>query len=97
MFIKRARSQYLDIVAVAFVNIAIIVKYRYNTIQFITILHLALRLQWQKINQILESQQTPHISPSRESYGVSIVKIWEKIDRVITAPRCIKICMLLYA
>ena len=28
----------------------------------------------------------PHTSPSRASYGVSIVRILEKIDRVITAP-----------
>ena len=42
----------------------------------------------QKINQILESQQTSDISPSRASYGMSVVGIWEKIDRVITAPRC---------
>ena len=41
------------------------------------------RTQWQKLNQILESQQTPHISPLRASYGVSIVRILEKIDRVI--------------
>ena len=43
------------------------------------------------MNQILESQQTPHTSPSRASYGVSIVRILEKIDRVITAPHCIEI------
>ena len=30
-----------------------------------------------------ESQQTPHTLPSRASYGVSIVKILEKIDHVI--------------
>ena len=41
------------------------------------------------MNQILESQQTPHTSPSRASYGVSFVKILEKTDRVITAPHCI--------
>ena len=41
------------------------------------------------MNQILDSQQTPHISPSQASYGVSIVRILEKIDSVITAPRCI--------
>ena len=40
------------------------------------------------MNQVLESQQTPHISPSRASYGVSIVRILEKIDRVVTAPHC---------
>ena len=43
---------------------------------------------WQKVNQILESQHTPHISPSRASYGVSVVRILEKIDCVMTAPRC---------
>ena len=38
--------------------------------------------------QILDSQQAPHISPSRASYGVYIVRILKKIDRVITVPRC---------
>ena len=41
------------------------------------------------MNQILESQQTPHISPSRASYGVYIVRTLEKIDHIITAPHCI--------
>ena len=41
------------------------------------------------INQALESQQTPHTSPSGASYGVSLVRILEKIDRVITALHCI--------
>ena len=36
--------------------------------------------------QILESQQTPHISPSRASHGVPIVGILQKTDLVITAP-----------
>ena len=31
-----------------------------DLVQFIKILHVALRLQWQKLNQILESQQTFH-------------------------------------
>ena len=69
------------------------VKYRYNAVQFITILHSALRKQWQKVNQILESQEAPHISPSSASYWVpivvSIVMILEKIDRVLTAPHFI--------
>ena len=38
-----------------------------------------------KMNQILESQQTPHISPSRANCGVSIVSILDSIDRVTTA------------
>ena len=36
----------------------------------------------------LNSQKTPHTSPSRASYGVSFLMIWEKIDRVITEPHC---------
>ena len=40
------------------------------------------------MNQILESKQTPNIWSSRASYGVHIVRIWEKIDRVIAAPHC---------
>ena len=65
-------------------------KCRYNTVLFIPILRTTLRLQWQKVNQMLQSQQTPHISPSRVRYGVSIVRILEKMDRVITAPHCNK-------
>ena len=38
--------------------------------------------------QILELQQTPHISPSRASHGVSIVGILQKTDLVIMAPHC---------
>ena len=48
-----------------------------------------LHRQMQNINSTLDSQQTLHISPSRVSYGVSIVRNLEKIHRVITAPRCI--------
>ena len=34
--------------------------------------------QWQKVYQMLESQQTPYTSPSGVSYLVSIVSILEK-------------------
>ena len=34
------------------------------------------------------SQQTLHSSPSRASYGVSIMGILKKIGRVITVPHC---------
>ena len=44
------------------------------------------KTQCQEVNQILESQQTPHTSRSRANYGVSVVRILEKIERVITAP-----------
>ena len=37
------------------------------------------------VNQTSNSQQTPHTSPSRASYGVSIMRIFKKIDHVILA------------
>ena len=40
-------------------------------------------------NEVLEPQQTLHNSPSRASYGVSIVRILEKIHRAITPPHCV--------
>ena len=46
-------------------------------------------LFYSDINQSLHSQNTPYISPPGAIYGVSIVKILEKIDRVITALHCI--------
>ena len=61
----------------------------YNAVQFTTILPLALGWQWQTVNQILNSQQPPHISPSRTSAVVSIVRIWEKLA-FITVPHCSK-------
>ena len=64
------------------------VECRYNAIGFIPILHTALLWQQQNINQTSNSQQTPHSSPSRVSYGVSIMRILKKIVRVITAPQC---------
>ena len=50
-----------------------------TSVVIITISHMALLSQWQKVNQILESQQTPHISSSRASYWVSVVRILEKM------------------
>ena len=38
------------------------------------------------INQISNLQKASHISSSWARYGASVVKILEKIDRVITAP-----------
>ena len=66
------------------------VECRYNAVKFVTILHSALQWQWQNVSQTLDSQNTPHTSPSRASYGVSFVSILEKIDRVLMAPYCIK-------
>ena len=53
---------------------------RYNTVQFFR------RLQLQNVDQTSNSQQTPHISPSRASYGLSVVRILEKNDHVIMVP-----------
>ena len=66
-----------------------IVKCLYNAVQIITILLRHCDNSGRNLNRILESQQTPHTLPSRASYGVSIVRIWDKIDSVITAPHCI--------
>ena len=55
------------------------VECRYNAVQIITILHTALRWQQQNVNQT---------SNSRASYGVSIMRILEKVDRVITTTHC---------
>ena len=67
------------------------VECRYNAVTCVTILHSALRWQWQNVSQILDSQKTPHTSPSWARYGVSFVRILKKIDRVITALQCIKL------
>ena len=64
------------------------VKCHYNAIQFIMISFMAPWWEEQNLNQISNSQQTPHTSPSRASYGVSIVRILEKTDHVIMVPHC---------
>ena len=55
-------------------------------VQFFTIhvSHTSLRWQWENVDQILNSQQTPHTSPSSASYGVSSISILAKIDCIIT-------------
>ena len=50
---------------------------------------MALRWKEQNLIQISNAQQTHHTSSSRASYGVSIVIIVEKNDRVLTTPHCI--------
>ena len=45
----------------------------------------------QSINQQLNSRNPYHNSPSRKSYMVHIVIIWEKIEQIITSPHCIHI------
>ena len=65
-----------------------IVECYYNSVQYIMLLHTAMRWQQQNIQQISNSQKTHHISPSRASYGVSVMSISHKIDRVTAAPHC---------
>ena len=61
---------------------------RYSLVQYIMILHTVLQWQRQSINETVDSQKTPHISPSRASYGVSIERVWVKIDYIITPLHC---------
>ena len=60
----------------------------YNTVQYHRILQREIQWLWQNTNQSLYSQRTPHISPSWASYGVSIVRILEKIDQIIMTMHC---------
>ena len=60
----------------------------HNAVQFITISLTALWWQQRNFSQASNSQQTPHTSPSRASYVVSIVSILKKIDCVIMALNC---------
>ena len=57
-------------------------------VQFITILHMTQQWQQENKNQISNSQQPPHSSPSWASYGVSILRIFKKIDCIIQWAHC---------
>ena len=65
------------------------VECHFNMVHFITKSFVALQWEQQNWNQSSNSQQTPHTLSSWASYGLSIVRIMEKIDHVITAPSCI--------
>ena len=60
----------------------------YNMVQYIMILLITMQWQEQKLNKISNSQTTPYILLSQASYGVSVVRTFEKIDRVIMASHC---------
>ena len=62
---------------------------RYRAVQHNMLLHMVRKWLKHSMLQRIYSQTTPHISPSRASYGVSFMRIRVKIDRVITAPHCI--------
>ena len=65
------------------------VNCRYNAVQYNTMLPTSLQCLWQSINQSLNAQNTSHTSPLTGEVWNYFVRIWEKIDRVITAPHCI--------
>ena len=46
-------------------------------------------MTWAELSEGLNSQKTPHTSPSQASYGVSFWGISEKINCIITAPHYI--------
>ena len=53
------------------------------------VLHTEQQLQCYNFRQTLHSQTTPHISPSRASYGVSFMSSLKKYDRDISRAHCI--------
>ena len=57
----------------------------YNMVKYIMILQCALQWRQQDMNHPVNSQKSPHNLPCRVSYGVSFVRIWEKIYRIITS------------
>ena len=69
------------------------IQCHYNAVQFIMILQTVLQWQQQNVNQTLNSQQTPHTSPSRASYGVSIMRNLKKIGQVLMPPQCITLLL----
>ena len=70
---------------ISFIHIQYRVKCRYSAVNDNMILHMV--RQWLRSICIRgHIHKTPHISPSRASYGVSIEMMWEKIYHVITAP-----------
>ena len=63
-------------------------RYSYNAVQYNMVLYMARQWLRQNINHKLNSPKTPHSSPSWMGYGVSIVRIIDKIDYVLTLPHC---------
>ena len=66
------------------------VKCRYNSVQYNIILHTSMQWLSLKLNETLNPQKTPHISPWRASYRMSFVLDFDDIDLVITAPHCLQ-------
>ena len=62
-----------------------------SVIQYSMVLYMALQQMGQSLitSSIQYEQKTPHTSPSWVRYGVSFVRICEKIDCIIMALHCI--------
>ena len=54
-----------------------------------TMIHTEQQLQWYYFGQTLHSRTTPHISPSRASYGVPFVRSSKKYDSDVSRAHCI--------
>ena len=60
----------------------------YNMVRYDMLLHTVLQLLKHNTNPRLNSLKTPHISPSRASYGRLLWGCWRK-STVVMAPHCI--------
>ena len=67
------------------------VKYCYSKVQHNMVFHIWYNNDRLNVHLRLYSQKTLHISPLRAICGLSFVRIWVKIDCVITALYCILI------
>ena len=68
--------------------IDITVECRYSAVQHNKILHMVQQSLKQNMHPMLYQRKTLHISPSRVRHGMSFVRIWVRISRVIRAPNC---------
>ena len=71
----------------------------FNAVKFVTILHSALRWQWQNISHSLDSQKTPHTSPVRprphgRPMGCLLWGFWRKLTALKRHPTVLTICMI---
>ena len=65
------------------------VECRYNAVQWSIILHTKVQLLMKSISHSSNPQNNiPYLALTGELWG-EFVRIWERIDRVITAPHCI--------
>ena len=66
-----------------------IVNSRYIAVVYNTIMHVKQQLRCKIVGQTLHSRTTPHSSPVRASYMVSLVSSSKKNDRCISKAHCV--------